>query len=158
MVHSVHCCLGTISITSPNQQSMFNRLSARTFEKPESQKKKATKVIHLTAAYVNMIRRGRDLFRSRRRRQGTFTPPASSLNSYYSPVLSQVLVEQEGAFLGTRSRVAIPYNYGQLSSSTGVVSLAPLRKLFQWSNSEEETSGYASSTTINSVRTGLPIC
>jgi len=64
-------------------------------------------------------------------------------------------VEQEGAFQGTRSRVAIPYYYDQPSSCAGVVSPAPLRNLFQWSDHEEEASGYALSTTISSVRTGL---
>jgi len=33
--------------------------------------------------------------------------------------------------------------------------MAPLRHLSQWSNKEEEASGYASSATISSVRTGL---
>ena len=33
--------------------------------------------------------------------------------------------------------------------------LTPLRNLFQWSDGEEEASGYASSATISSVRTGL---
>ena len=51
-----------------------------------------------------------------------------------------------------RYSVAIPYNYGQPSSSTGAVSLAPLRNLFQWSNDEEEASGYASSASIGWVR------
>ena len=63
MVHSIHYCLGTMPITfPPNQQSVFNQLSARTSEKPKSRKKKATKVIHLAAASVNIISRGRDLF------------------------------------------------------------------------------------------------
>jgi len=35
------------------------------------------------------------------------------------------------------------------------VSPAPLRNLFQWSDYEEEASGYASSATISSVRTEL---
>jgi len=77
-----------------------------------------------------MISRGKDLFRSRRRRRGAYTPLASSLDSDYSPGLNQILVEQEGAFQGTRSRVAILYSYGQPSSSPGAVSLAPLRNLF----------------------------
>jgi len=51
--------------------------------------------------------------------------------------------------------VAIPYNYGQPSSSTGAVSPAPLRKNFQWSDEKEEPSGYTSSATISSVRMGL---
>jgi len=63
-------------------------------------------------------------------------------------------VNQEGAFQGTRSKVAITYDYGHPSSSAGVVSPTPLRKLFQWSD-DEEASRYASSATISSVRTGL---
>jgi len=35
------------------------------------------------------------------------------------------------------------------------MSPALLRNLFQWSDDEEEASGYASSATISSVRTGL---
>jgi len=63
-------------------------------------------------------------------------------------------MNQEGAFQGTRSRIAIPYDYGQPSSSTGVVSPTSLRNLFQWSD-DEEASEYASSATISSVWTGL---
>jgi len=51
--------------------------------------------------------------------------------------------------------VVILYNYGQPSSSIGDVSLAPLRNLFQWSNNDEEASGYTSSAAIISVQTGL---
>jgi len=64
-------------------------------------------------------------------------------------------MNQEGAFQGTRSRVAIPYDYGQLSSSTGAMLPTPLRNLFQWSDDEEEASGYTSSATISSTRKGL---
>ena len=64
-------------------------------------------------------------------------------------------MEQQGVFQGTRLRVAIPYDYGQPSSSTGAVSPTPLRNLFQWSDNEEEASGYASSAIISSVWTGL---
>ena len=35
------------------------------------------------------------------------------------------------------------------------LSLAPLRNLFQWFDDDEEVSGYTSSATISSVRTGL---
>ena len=69
--------------------------------------------------------------------------------------MSQVLLNQEGAFKGTRSRVAIPYDYGQSFSSTEVVSLTTLRNLFQWSDDKEKASRYASSATISSMRTGL---
>jgi len=64
------------------------------------------------------------------RETGRSTFPVSFSDSDYSPGLSQVLVEQKGAFQGTDSRVAIPYSYGQPSSSTRVVLLAPLRNLF----------------------------
>ena len=98
-VHSVHCCLGTIPIVSPSsQRPVFNWLSTRTSEKSESRKKKSTKVVHIAATSVNMINKERDLFLSQRRRRGTFTPPASSPDPDYSPDLSQVLVDQEGAF------------------------------------------------------------
>jgi len=60
--------------------------------------------------------------------------------------LGQVLVGQEGVFRGTRSRVAIPYNYKQPSQ--------PLKSLFQWSDDKGNASGYASSATVNSVQTG----
>ena len=88
-VHSIHCCLGTIPVTfPPSQQSVFNWLSARTSERPEFWNKKATKVVHLAVASVNMISRGRDLFWSRRWRRGTFTSPVSSPNSDYGPIES----------------------------------------------------------------------
>ena len=62
-VHSIHCCLGAIPTTSPlNQQSVFNRLSIQTSEKPKSQKKKTTKVLRLTTASISMINRGRIYF------------------------------------------------------------------------------------------------
>jgi len=57
-------------------------------------------------------------------------------------------------FRSTRYRVAIPYNYEQPSSSTGVLSSEPLKSLFQWSDDEGEASGYASSATVSSVQTG----
>jgi len=149
-VHFVHCCLRAISITSPlSQQSVSNRLSVQTSEKPKSQKKKTVKVPHLATASVNMIRRGRDLLRFCRSRQEVRTLSFSSPDSNY-----KVLVEQEGGFQGTRSRVAIPYNYGQPSSSESMLP-KPLRHYFQWSNDEEESSGYAFSTPISSVQAGF---
>jgi len=63
-------------------------------------------------------------------------------------------VNQEGAFQGTRSRVAIPYDYGQSPSSTGAISPTPSIGHFQWSN-DKKASGYPSSATISSVQTGL---
>ena len=82
---------------------------------------------------VNMIGRGRQPLRGRRGRLDTNSPSFSAPNSDYSPGLGQVLVGLEGVFRGRRSRVAIPYNYEQLSSSTGVMSPDPLKSLFQWS-------------------------
>ena len=64
-------------------------------------------------------------------------------------------MKQEGAFQGMRSRVAMPYNYGQSSSSTEVISLTSLGHLFQWSDDEKKVNGYTSSATISSVRIGL---
>ena len=155
-VHYVYYCLRKVHTTSTlSHQSVFNRISTLTAEKAKLQKKKTTKVTHLVAASVNMISRGRDLFRSQKQRRETFTPPVCSPISDYNPSLSQVLVNQEGAFQGTRSRVAIPYDYGQYSSSTRAVSPTLLRSLFQWLDDEEEASRYASSVTISSVWTGL---
>ena len=78
-----------------------------------------------------------------------------SPDSNYSPGLSQVLVEPEGAFRGTRSRVLIPYDYGQPSAFTWAISQEPLRSFFQWSDEEGEASGYTSSVTVNSVQMGF---
>jgi len=64
-------------------------------------------------------------------------------------------VESEGVFSGTRSRVAIPYNYGQSSSSTGAISSEPSRNLSQWLDDEGEASGYASSATVSSEQIGF---
>jgi len=92
--------------------------------------------------------------RPRPRRRDTNSLSFSSPDSDYSPNLGQVLVGQEGAFRGTRFRVAIPYNYEQPPSSTGMMSPEPLRGLFQWTDEEEEASGYASSVTVSYVQTG----
>ena len=46
----------------------------------------------------------------------------------------------------------IPYNYGQPSSLTGVISPEPSKSLFQWSDDEGEASGYASSVAVSSVQ------
>ena len=143
-MHSIHCCLRAIPITSPpSQQSVFNRLSVQTSEKLKSRKKKTVKVSHLAAASVNMISRGRDLLRSQRRKQGIHTPSFSFLRPDYSPDLGQVLVEQKGAFQDT-----IPCNYGQPSSSEAMLPESLIHQ-FQWSDDEEEASGYASSPTIS---------
>ena len=66
-----------------------------------------------------------------------------------------MLVEQEGAFQGTRFRVVIPYNYGHSSSSIGVMSPEPLRSLFQCSDDEGEASGYTFFATVSSIPTRL---
>ena len=58
-----------------------------------------------------MIGRGRELLRAKRGRRDTNSFSFNSSDSDYSPGLGQVLVGQEGAFRGTRSRVVIPYNY-----------------------------------------------
>ena len=112
-VHFVYCCLEIILTTSPlSQQSVFNQLSVQSSKRSNSQKKKATKGYHPTAASANMISKERDLLRSRRRKQGACTPSFSSPEPNYSPGLGQVLVKQKSAFQDTHSRVAIPYNYG----------------------------------------------
>jgi len=92
---------------------------------------------------------------SQRGRQGVHAPSFNSPDFDYSPGLSQVLVEPEGAFQGTRFRVAILYNYGQPFSSTWAMSPEPLRSLFQWSDDGEEASDYAFSATISSEQTGI---
>ena len=95
---------------------------------------------HLAAASVNMIGKGRDLLRFHKRRQVVYTPSFSSPDLDYNPGLGQVLVEQEGVFQGTRSRIVKPYNYGQPSSSE-VMFPELLKYHFQWFNDEEEASG-----------------
>ena len=99
-----------------------------------------------------MIGGEREPHRSRRALRGANSPSFSSPDSDYSPGLGEVLVE-EGVFRNTRSRVATPYNYEQPSSSTGVISPEPMKRLFQWSDDEGEDSGYASSATASSIRT-----
>ena len=49
--------------------------------------------------------------------------------------------------------MAIPYNYEQPSSSIGITSPEPMKRLVQWSDDEGEDSGYVSSATVSSVRT-----
>ena len=53
-----------------------------------------------------MISRGRDLHGPEKEKG--FTLPHQFFNPDYSPVLGQILIEQEGTFQGTRSKVAIP--------------------------------------------------
>ena len=49
----------------------------------------------------------------------------------------------------------MPFNYEQFSLSGGAISPRSLRHLFQWSDDEEEVSGYASFSTISFVQTGF---
>ena len=97
-----------------------------------------------------MTGRGREL---RRGKQASDDTPYSSPDPDYSPGLGEVLVHEEGVFRNTRSRVAVPYTYEQSSSSVAVASPQPKRGSVQWSDEEDEDSGYASSTTVSSVRT-----
>ena len=101
-----------------------------------------------------MTSRGRDLTLSQRGRQGVRAPSVSYPDPDYSPCLSQVLIEPEGAFRGTRSSVAIPYNYEQPSSFTRSMLPEPLKSLLQWSGNEGEANDYASSATVSSEQTG----
>ena len=123
-----------------------------------------------------MVGKGRGPLRGRRGRRGDnsslFSSPDSDYgptlakswqdkkvhsevpDSDYGPGLGQVFVGQEGAFRGTRSRVATPFNYDQPSPSTGVMSSEPSTSLFQWSDDDGEVSGYASPATVSSVHTG----
>jgi len=101
-----------------------------------------------------MIERGREPLRGRRGQRDANSPSFSSPDLNYSPNLGQVLIEEEGVFRSTRSRVTIPYNYEHPSSSTGVISPEPLKSLFQWFDDEGEASGYASSATVSSIQMG----
>ena len=118
MAHSIYCRLGPGPTTLPAWRSVFNRLSIQVHVKPQK-RNKARNVPDLPSASVNMIERERETLRGRRGRHDTNSSSFSSPASDYSPSLGQVLVGQEGAFWGTRSRLAMPYNYEQLSSSTG---------------------------------------
>ena len=112
---------------------------------------KSRNLSDLPSASVNIIGRGREPRRGRRAPRGANSPSFSSPDPDYSPGLGKVLVGEEGVFRSTSSRVAIPYNYEQPSSSTGVISPESLKSLFQWSDDEGEASGYASSATVSSV-------
>ena len=117
-------------------------------------KSKSKNLPDLASAFVNMIGRGQELIRSRRGWRNANSLSFSSPDPDYSPGLGQVLVGEEDVFRNTRSRVAIPYNYEQPSSSSGVISPEPLKSLFQWSDDEGEVSRYASSATVSSAQTG----
>jgi len=101
-----------------------------------------------------MIGRGCEPLRSRRGRRDANSLSFSSPDSGYSLGLSQVLVGEESVFRNTRSKIAIPYNYKQPSSSIGVMSPELLKSLFQWSDDKGEASGYASSAKVSSVQIG----
>jgi len=100
-----------------------------------------------------MIRRGREPRWGRRATHDANSSPYSSPDLNYSAGFGEVLVHEEGAFRNTRFRVAIPYNYEQSSFSTAVISQELMKGLFQWSDEEDEDSGYASSATVSSVQT-----
>ena len=129
MVHSVHYRLEPVPATLSARRSVFDRLSIRAHVKPHK-KSKTLNLPDLPSASVNMIG-VREPLRRRRGRRDTNFPLFSSTDLDYSPILGHVLVGQERAFQGTRSRIAIPYNYEQPSSSTGVMSPEPLKSLFQ---------------------------
>ena len=75
-VYSANCCLGLIfTISSPNQPSVFDRLSAQTSERPKSRMRRKAKKPHLVVASVNMTGRGRDSMRSRRGNRGFALAP-----------------------------------------------------------------------------------
>ena len=64
------------------------------------------------------------------------------------------MVNAEGAFHGTHSRVAIPFNYDQSSPQQEV----PCRQnhwriFFHWSDDKGEANSYTSSATISYVQT-----
>jgi len=139
MVHSVHYRLEPVPATLSARRSVFDRLSIRAHVKPHK-KSKTQNFLDLPSTSVNMIGRGREPLRGRRGREDTNSPYFSSPDSDYSTSLGQVLVGQEGVFRGTRYRVAIPYNYEQPSSLTGVMSPQLLKILFQWSDDEGEAS------------------
>jgi len=119
-----------------------------------SQKEQSRNLSDLPSASINTIGRGRELLRGRWGWHDANSPSFSSPDPDYSLDLGQILVEEEGVFRSTRSRVAKPYNYEQPSSSIEVISPESLKSLFQWSDDEGEASGYASSATVSSVRTG----
>ena len=112
-VHSARCRLRPIIATSPCRRSVFDRLSVHV---PMKHRKRSISR-DLPSASVNMTGKGREL---RMDRQASDDTPYSSPDPDYSPGLGEVLVHEEGAFRNTRSRVAIPYNYEQPSSSTAL--------------------------------------
>ena len=79
--------------------------------------------------------------------------PSSSPDPDYSSGLGEVLVHKEGVFRSTRSRVTISYSYEHPSSSTEIASPELMKGLVQWSDEEDEDSGYASSVTVSFMRT-----
>ena len=121
-VHSVHCRLRPIPATPPGRRSVFDRMLVQA---PVKHRKRSISR-DLPSASVNMIERGRELHRGRRASHDT---PYSSPDPDYSPGLGEVLVHEEGVFRNTRSRVAMPYNYEQPSSSTVVTPPEPIRGL-----------------------------
>ena len=82
----------------------------------------------LPATSVNMASRGDDPRRSRRQRQGVPPLPLSP-DFEYNPRLGQILIEREGVFQDTRSRVSISYS-DQPSTSRGATSPGTMRHMF----------------------------
>ena len=131
-VYSADYCLGPIlTMPLPNKISVFDRLLAPTSKGSKSKRKRKAKKPHHATVSINMTGRGRDPTRSQRGRQRVCAPLVSSPDPECSPGLSQVLIEPEGVFRGTRSRVVVPYNYKQPSSSIRAISPEPLRIFFQ---------------------------
>ena len=125
---------------------MFDRLRAQA---PVKHRKRSVSR-DLPSVSVNVTGRGRELRRDRRASHDTFY---SSPDLDYSPSLGEVLVHEEVVFRNTRSRLAIPYSYEQPSSSTAVASPEPKRGSVQWSDEEDEDSGYASSASTQCEQT-----
>jgi len=119
-VHSAQCRLRPILATPPCRQSVFDRLSVRV---PIKHHKRSISRDPASAS-VNMTGRGREPRRGSRTSDDT---PCNSQDSDYSPGLGEVLVREEGVFRNTRSRVAIPYNYEQSSSSMTMTLPQPRR-------------------------------
>jgi hypothetical protein len=111
------------------QRSVFSRLTidpqlatARGPKRRKSLRNKSSRVPDTPEATVKMTSRGEGRQqRPRRRSQGVALPSPNSLDSDYNPGLAQILLNQDGTFRGTRSRVAIPFDYG-LSPSRSPLS------------------------------------
>jgi hypothetical protein len=95
-----------------------------------------------------MISRGSGQHQSKKKSSIAPQRPMDSSDPDYSPGLGQVLIEKEGVFWGTRSKIAVPYAHS-IKDST---SPKTMRSIFNWSNEEEkEANGYASTSTVSST-------